>query len=84
MFPASCCYIEVRFHPENLDNLLFSFALYILFEQNGRFYKHVQVSTLPVEEELIVMQTVRVTEVQYLENDEISGDMASLCHISST
>ena len=42
-----------------------------------------QVSTLPVEEELIVMQTVRVTEVQYLENDEISGDMASLCHISS-
>ena len=40
-FLASCCYIEVRFHPENLDNLLFSFALYILFEQNSRFYKHV-------------------------------------------
>ena len=82
-FLASYCYIEVRFRPENLDVLLFSFAFYILFEQNGRFYKHVQVSTLPVEEELIVMQAVRVTEVQYLENDEISGDMASLCLIWS-
>ena len=61
----------------------FSFALYILFGQNGRFYKHVQVSKLPVEEELIVMQAVRVTEVQYLANDEISSDMASLCLISS-
>ena len=41
------------------------------------------VSTLPVKEELIVVEAVRVTEVQYLENDEISGDMASLCHISN-
>ena len=41
------------------------------------------VSTLPVEEELIVMEAVRVTKVQYLQKGEVSSDMASLCHISN-
>ena len=41
------------------------------------------VSTLPVKEELIVMEAVRVTKVQYLQKGEVSSDMASLCHISN-
>ena len=41
------------------------------------------VSILPVEEELIVMEAVRVAKVQYLQKGEVSSDMASLCHISN-
>ena len=33
------------------------------------------VSTLPVKEELIVMEAVRVTKVQYLQKGEVSSDM---------